>query len=690
MVKRVMRDQEKTKDQLINELQQLGQEVERLKTIEKMLSDANRQRQQELYKRKRSDELIKQQNEQLMTIINTAQDAIFIKDSKFRYVLVNPAMERLTGHTASEMTGRTDEELFGAEVSANISRQVDRAVLSGKTMEEEHHNEIKGVATTFHTVKWPLRDSNNRLTGICGFSRDITKDKLAEEAQWRIEEQLMAIIDTTRDAIFIKDKNLKYTLVNSATARLFGHSASEFLGHTDKEIFGESFGGAAEEIDSDSASEFLGHTDKEIFGESFGGDAEDMDSDSHVLKGNIIEFEDVSTVRGVPTTFHTVKAPMRDGNGEISGLCGIARDITDQKLLEKAHRKIEAQNQAILNAIPDLMFQITKEGYIVNYKAGKYSNSDDHSGLLGKHVSDILPAEAMPSLIYSVEETLQTDEVQVFEYRDIAAEKSYCYEARVIAIDEDDFLVIIRDITERKLADEKLERRNEELDAFAHTVAHDLKGPLTGLIGFAQLLEASHSQMSDKELRECVADIEQNGRRMKDIINELLLLASVRKQEVKMTPLKMDKIIYETYQRLTYTISKCQAEIILPKSWPEALGYGPWVEEVWANYLGNALKYGGQPPRAEFGATVQSDGMIRFWLRDNGKGLTAEQQQRLFAEFTRFHEVRAQGQGLGLSIVHRIVKKLGGSVGVESKEGQGSLFFFTLKSSNTDTEKSDV
>jgi two-component system sensor histidine kinase/response regulator len=99
---------------------------------------------------------------------------------------------------------------------------------------------------------------------------------------------------------------------------------------------------------------------------------------------------------------------------------------------------------------------------------------------------------------------------------------------------------------------------------------------------------------------------------------------------------------------------------------------------VWANYLSNAIQYGGRPPRVELGVTEQADGMVRFWVRDNGPGLTPEEQARLFTPFTQLAQVRARGHGLGLSIVRRIVERLGGQVGVESEIGRGSAFTFTL------------
>jgi len=241
------------------------------------------------------------------------------------------------------------------------------------------------------------------------------------------------------------------------------------------------------------------------------------------------------------------------------------------------------------------------------------------------------------------------------------------------------------DITERKQAEEalrqrtiELQARNEELDAFAHTVAHDLRSPLTLITGFAELLEYHCAAMLDEEWQNCLHSIVQNGRKMSSLIDGLLLLAGVRKMEVEMGPLDMASIVAEAQQRLAHVIEEHQAEIVLPAAWPVALGYGPWVEELWANYLSNAIKYGGRPPRVELGATVQSDGMACFWVRDNGPGLTPEEQARLFTPFTRLDQISAKGYGLGLSIVRRIVGKLGGQAAVETEIGRGSVFTFTL------------
>ena len=165
---------------------------------------------------------------------------------------------------------------------------------------------------------------------------------------------------------------------------------------------------------------------------------------------------------------------------------------------------------------------------------------------------------------------------------------------------------------------------------------------------------------------------------MSRIIKELLLLASVRKMdEVDVDVLDMRVIVAETLERSADLVAAAGAQIVVPETWPAAIGYGPWVEEIWSNYVSNAIKYGGTPPRVELGADRAGD-KVRFWVRDNGAGLTADQQSRLFTEFTRLHSTRAQGHGLGLSIVKRIADKLDGQAGVESEVGRGSLFYFTL------------
>ncbi len=232
----------------------------------------------------------------------------------------------------------------------------------------------------------------------------------------------------------------------------------------------------------------------------------------------------------------------------------------------------------------------------------------------------------------------------------------------------------------------ELEAQNAELDAFAHTVAHDLKNPLSVVSGYTEFLVMYLDQLEPAQLKEVSELAAHSALKAVDIVNNLLLLASTNKQAVELKPLDMAKVVQETQHRLRNMIKEYQPDIIPPAAWPTALGHAPWIEEVWVNYVSNALKYGGRPPRLELGGEllpiVSSSNvtprLVRFWVRDNGPGLTPEEQARLFTPFERLSQVKVSGYGLGLSIVKRIVEKLGGTVHVESEVGHGSTFYFTL------------
>lgn len=240
---------------------------------------------------------------------------------------------------------------------------------------------------------------------------------------------------------------------------------------------------------------------------------------------------------------------------------------------------------------------------------------------------------------------------------------------------------------------QQLEMRNEELDAFAHTVAHDLKNPLSLLLSCGELIAQDISESRYEDVQNSIRIINQTGRKMGTIIDELFLLASVHRQdEVPMEPLDMALIVGNAQARVDALIRKHQAKVLCPSRWPWAIGYGPWVEAVWSNYLSNAIRYGGSHdrgivPEVILGADEEplpksGRAMIRFWAHDNGPGLSKEQQSQLFTEFTRLRPARLEGSGLGLSIVRRIIERLGGEVGVESTVGKGSRFYFTLRAAN--------
>lgn len=235
---------------------------------------------------------------------------------------------------------------------------------------------------------------------------------------------------------------------------------------------------------------------------------------------------------------------------------------------------------------------------------------------------------------------------------------------------------------------ESLEQENarlrshiRELDIFAETLAHDLKNPMATIRGFASLLQDYEGRLSNEEIDEIVHYIVDESQKLEAMIDSILLFSRVsNRHQVKIEPLDMHQIVENVNIRLIKLITQSKARITLTSTWPKAVGYSPWIEQVWMNYISNAIKYGGTPPFIEIGASQQDDEQVLFWVRDNGGGLTLEQQTTAFQPFTRLNTNNTDGHGLGLAIVARIVEKLGGKTGVESRVGEGSTFSFTLPS----------
>jgi two-component system, sensor histidine kinase and response regulator len=229
----------------------------------------------------------------------------------------------------------------------------------------------------------------------------------------------------------------------------------------------------------------------------------------------------------------------------------------------------------------------------------------------------------------------------------------------------------------------ELEKRNRELNAFAHTVSHDLKTPLGSIMTLSELLiEEFNTLLPKKDHRlERLNYIFQAGQQGINIIDALLLLAGVScRQKVELSPLDMKDIVNRViYRRLHLLIQRYQATFDIAETFPYSLGYAPWVEEIWTNYISNALKYGGSPPHLIIGANILEETQkVRFWVKDNGGGIDEEMRSELFTPFTRLETRRVEGHGLGLSIVQQITEKLNGEVGAESLPKEGSLFYFTL------------
>jgi signal transduction histidine kinase len=236
-------------------------------------------------------------------------------------------------------------------------------------------------------------------------------------------------------------------------------------------------------------------------------------------------------------------------------------------------------------------------------------------------------------------------------------------------------------VNELKATREELRLRVEELDAFAHTIAHDLKSPLGNILLRSQFVTYRFRDQMPTEAIEMLSSVEDSTQLMGRMIDQLLMLTKLRHTDQNVISVNARYMVEAAFKRFSHLIEANRITITIADNLPDCAGQTQWVEEVFANLISNAIKYMGENnPAPAIAIDGQRTGeVIRYTVKDNGVGIKPEDQSRLFAMFSRLHDVKGvEGLGLGLSIVRRIIKKLRGEIGVDSVYGQGSTFWFSL------------
>jgi len=617
----------------------------------------------DITERKQAEEALRVSEEIFRAVFNTAQDSIFIKDTSLKYKKVNPAMEKLFGERSEKLINKTDIDLFGEEDGKHVMES-DKKVLKGEILEEFPTKSVDGVMHSFHTIKVPLKDSEGKITGLCGFARNITKQKKMEESLRESEKKYRSLFENIGEGVMTVDLEENIIYCNPAAERIFGVPPNKLINR--------------------NLSEFL--TPETL----------KMIATQTIIRTqgtkNTYELE-IIRPDGKKRQLLITVTPQFDKKGIVIGGFGIFHNITERKQAEVALRSSSLATETSVSAI----FVADLKGIITyaNSSAAKmwgYKTTDE---MIGTNALEYWTDSTREKAVEMIETLFKEGSVAIPEGligKRLDGTEFVVESNSILKKDADGnpegMIGSFLDITKRKKAEEALQQhtqqlheRNEDLDSFSHTVAHDLKNPLGVIMSFADLLFEGYSELSKDEILNYLSIIIKDSKKTQQIINNLLLFASVRKAEIKTEELNMGDIVTESINSLTPIIEKSNAEIILPDVWPTAVGYAPWVEEVWINYLSNAIKYGGTPLRIEIGADTDKvenvpKGMIRFWVRDNGPGISACNQKLLFKKFERLDQVKTEGHGLGLSIVHHIIEKLGGQVGMESNKG--SLFYFTL------------
>jgi signal transduction histidine kinase/ActR/RegA family two-component response regulator len=319
---------------------------------------------------------------------------------------------------------------------------------------------------------------------------------------------------------------------------------------------------------------------------------------------------------------------------------------------------------------------------------------------LGKKIGDIFPAHLAEPFMRMIDQACITGQIQLYEYPAQVQGETQYFEARVVASSSSEVLTIIRDITQRKRAEEALKQRTQELsaanfaldkasrlkDEFLASMSHELRTPLTSILGLSEALRRQiYGTLSERQIK-AVQVIESSGRHLLELINDVLDLSKIEagKLELEISHISVEEVCQSSLQ-LIREIAQTKKQNVTYRLSPFGLTIAAdprRLKQMLVNLLSNAVKF--TVEGGAIGLTVEGDAqqqLVRFIIWDNGIGIATEDMPKLFQPFMQLDSRLARqyaGTGLGLSLVRRMAEMHGGRISVESELGKGSRFTLTM------------
>jgi len=611
----------------------------------------------------------------LRTLIDNIPDAIYTKDLASRKTLVNLAELHLS-HAKSEedVLGKDDFELYPKELAEKFVSVDQLVIQSGKPAlnVEEYTPGENGEKRWILSSKAPLRDMEGHIIGLIGISRDISDRRKTEDSLRESEEKYRLIFENSPLGLLSFDEHGVIIACNNIFAQIIGSSAEKLIGLN-----------------------MLNLPDKKM-----------VSSIQKALDGSMGIFEGLyHSFTAVKASFgRALFAPMDIGDGLNRGGVGIIEDISDRKRIEDALLLSEEKYRTIFENVQDVFYQTDLEGIIIDISPSiKHFSEFKRDELLGTNVDNLYyDPHAREDLLNTIR---KSGELRDYELKFKTKSGKVMYvsvNARMICDDEgrpNHIDGALRDITERKISEQELTIAKEQAEksdylksAFLANMSHEIRTPMNGILGFAGLLKEPN--LSGEEQQEYIQIIEKSGARMLNIINDIMNISKVEsgQMEVTLSKTNINEQIDYIYTFFKPEVESKGMQIFVKKS----LAYNEAIiesdrEKIYAiltNLVKNAIKFT-HTGFIEFGyryciretSQNSSEGELEFFVKDTGIGIRDEQKGIIFERFRQGSESLSrnyEGAGLGLSISKAFVEMLGGRIWVESKEGDGAIFYFTI------------
>lgn len=368
--------------------------------------------------------------------------------------------------------------------------------------------------------------------------------------------------------------------------------------------------------------------------------------------------------------------------------------LIDILLRRRAQRELQRQKERVdllLNSTAEAIYGLDPQGFCTfcNPAAVRLLGYRTESELLGRNIHELIhhtrsdgkhcPAQECRLIeAYRRNEVLHSDDEILWR----ADGSSFPAEIWSHPIRKGNEIigavVTFLDISERRRAEAKMDDALQELNAFVYTVSHDLRSPLTSILGFSEVLQMRYAEQLDETARMALDEIQHQGQRMAAMIEDLLALAKVGNLPQPEAPIDTNEVMQEVLRTLADEISSSELvvrmEYLPPVRVPKTL-----LMQIFANLLGNALRYAGpQGGPVEIGGT-RDKAHVRFFVRDHGPGVPPEERQRIFEVFYRGTTATTPvGTGIGLATVQKIAQAYGGHAWVEPTPGGGATFWVEM------------
>lgn len=391
--------------------------------------------------------------------------------------------------------------------------------------------------------------------------------------------------------------------------------------------------------------------------------------------------------------FKEYVTPVYNQNNEIIYYDCILEDVTDVKLIETILKKYQSRDLSILKALPDLLLIISSDGIFRDYK---YSNHDNFilftnpAEIIGKTIYEIFPKDISEKINNAIKQTIDDKQLQTVEFELSNLENNFYFEARIIYNSPDEALVLLRDITTQKQAEanlrkvkEDLEIANKEKDKFFSLIAHDLRTPLVGLAGYAEILASDINELTKEEIKEYSNSIVEITRQAIKFLQNLLEWSRLQTGKLQYMPAELSiNLIVDSISKLLQSNLERKKIKFVNLTNPEHIVFADenMIYSVLNNLISNAIKFSNEGGEIVVRTYKQGDSIVTS-VKDNGVGMTEEQLQNLFVlnkTFSTLGTSKEKGTGLGIILCRDFVSRNFGKLWVESIPNKGSEFYFSL------------